>query len=79
MFYQIFNYINVERVRKASLQSPGRSELFNEEHKQFGSDTEKDGIKAEQLANAHAKYDSEHKPTRSGKECVNFTLRFLMK
>lgn len=44
----------VERVRKASLQSPGRSELFNEEHKAIlEAIREKDGIKAEQLANAH--------------------------
>lgn len=46
----------VERVRKASLLSPGRSELFNEEHKAIlEAIREKDREKAERLANAHMK------------------------
>ena len=46
----------VERVRKASLLSPGRSELFNEEHKAIlEAIREKNKEKAELLANAHMK------------------------
>ncbi len=46
----------VERVRKASLLSPGRSQLFNEEHKAIlEAIREKDKEKAERLANAHMK------------------------
>ncbi len=46
----------VERVRKASLLSPGRSQMFNEEHKAIlEAIREKDRGKAERLANAHMK------------------------